>query len=125
MLRVKELLKLKGKEVYSISPNDKVYDALKTMSNKEVGALVVLDGKKLVGVISERDYARKVILRGKNSQDTLVKEIMTKDVVSTNPDQKINKCLSKMTKKHFRHMPVLDDEKVVGVLSIGDIRKYM
>ncbi len=125
MLRVKELLKLKGKEVYSISPNDKVYDALKTMSNKEVGALVVLDGKKLVGVISERDYARKVILRGKNSQDTLVKEIMTKDVVSTNPDQKINKCLSKMTKKHFRHMPVLDNEKVVGVLSIGDIRKYM
>ena len=125
MLRVKELLKLKGKEVYSISPNEKVYEALKTMSNKEVGALVVLDDKKLVGVISERDYARKVILKGKNSQDTLVKEIMTKDVISTNPDQKINKCLSKMTKKHFRHMPVLDDEKVVGVLSIGDIRKYL
>ena len=93
------------------------------MAKKEIGALVVLDGKKLVGIISERDYARKVILKGKKSQYSLVREIMTSDVVCTHPDQKIQKCLSKMTKKHFRHMPVLENDRVVGMISIGDIRK--
>lgn len=125
MLRVKDVLKSKGSEVFSVSPEATMYDALQIMAQKEIGALVVLEGKKLVGIISERDYARKVILQGRKSQDTLVKEIMTTDVVFTDPDQKIKKCLSKMTKNHFRHLPVVENDRVVGVLSIGDIRSKM
>ena len=125
MLRVKDLLKIKGKEIYSISPDDTIYKAIEIMAKKEIGALVVLDDKKLVGIISERDYAHKIILKGKKSCYTLVREIMTTDVICTNPDQKIQKCLSKMTKKHFRHMPVLENDRVVGLISIGDIRQKM
>jgi len=119
---VKELLDSKGHDVYSISPDVIVYDALKLMAEKEIGALVVLEGDKMVGIISERDYARKVILKGKNSQETVVREIMTSEVIHTNPEQKVRKCLSIMTKKHFRHMPVLEEGRVVGILSIGDVK---
>ena len=99
-----------------------VYDALKLMAEKEIGALVVLEGEKMVGIITERDYSRKVILKGKASKETMVREIMTSEVSYTSPDQKVEKCLSLMTKKRFRHMPVLEGGKVVGMLSIGDIR---
>ncbi|MDX1701502.1 MAG: CBS domain-containing protein [Melioribacteraceae bacterium] len=119
---VKDLLDYKGREVYSISPDDTVYDALKAMAEKEIGALVVLKNEKLVGILSERDYARKVILSSKNSMDTKVHEIMTPDVYFVNPKEKLSHCLSIMTKKHFRHLPVVENDKVVGVLSIGDVR---
>ena len=124
-MRVKHLLKDKGKEVYSIEPKATVYDALKLMAKKEVGALVIVEKDKMVGILSERDYARKIILSGKKSRYTLVKDIMTTDVKYVNPDDKLTKCLSIMSKKHFRHLPVLKDEKVVGLLSIGDLRKNL
>ena len=122
-MRVKHLLKSKGKTVYSVSPDATDYDALKLMAKKEVGALVVLEKGKLVGIVSERDYARRIILDAKNAQTTLVKEIMTTDVKYVTPDEKLSKCLSIMAKRRFRHLPVLKDEKVVGMLSIVDLRK--
>ena len=121
-MRVKKLLDFKGHDVYSISPDATVYDALQLMAEKEIGALVVLEDEKMVGIITERDYSRKVILKGMSSKETLVREIMTSEVSYTSPDQKVEKCLSLMTKKKFRHMPVLEGGKVVGMLSIGDIR---
>jgi CBS domain-containing protein len=124
-MRVQELLDLKGNEVYSVSPEATIFDALQLMAEKEIGALVVIEGNKLVGIFSERDYARKVILKGKNSQETLVREVMTTEVISTSPKQKLKKCLSIMMKKHFRHMPVIDDDQVIGVLSIGDVRSKL
>ena len=124
-MRVKQLLKSKDKDVYSIAPDATVYDALKLMAKKEVGALVVLEKDKMVGILSERDYSRKIILSGKKSRYTLVKDIMTTDVKYATPDDKLSKCFSIMTKKHFRHLPVLKDEKVVAVLSIADLRKNL
>ena len=124
-MHVKDLLKLKGNEVYSVAPDATVYDALKIMAEKEVGALIVLEGDKMVGILSERDYARKVILSGKSSQETLVRDIMTPDVKYVGPDDKVTHCLSLMTKKHFRHLPVLEQDKVIGVLSVGDVRSRL
>jgi CBS domain-containing protein len=121
-MQVKDLLNIKGYEVHSVSPDATIYDALKLMSEQEIGAVVVLEDDKMVGIFSERDYGRKVILQGKNSQETLVREVMTPDVIFTSPDQKVQKCLSIMTKKHFRHLPVVDNDRVIGVLSIGDVR---
>ena len=121
-MRVKKLLDKKGHEVYSISPDATVFDALKLMAEKEIGALVVLEDKKMVGILSERDYARKIILKGKASKETAVREIMTSKVISARPDQKVSKCLSLMTKHSFRHLPVLEKEKLVGILSIEDVK---
>ena len=121
-MQVQELLDKKGHEVYSVSPDATVYDALKLMAEKEIGALVVLEDEKMVGILSERDYARKIILKGKSSKETLVREIMTSEVIHARPDQKVQKCLSLMTKHHFRHLPVLEDERLVGILSIGDVK---
>lgn len=119
---VKELLASKGHEVYSISPDETIFEALKLMDEKEIGVLVVLDGEKLVGIISDRDYARKVMHSEKNPQDTLVKEIMTPQVVYTNLNEEEENCLSIMMEKRFRHMPVVDQDRVVGVISIGDVK---
>jgi len=124
-MRVKDLLESKGRDVYSITPDATVYDALKLMAEKEIGAVVVLDGEKMVGILSERDYARKVILSGKSSEETLVRDIMTPDVKYVGPDEKVKHCLSIMTKKHFRHLPVLEQDKVIGVLSIGDVKSRL
>ncbi len=121
-MRVNKLLDKKGHDVYSASPDTTVYDALKTMAEKEIGALVVLEKGKMAGIMSERDYARKVILRGRSSKDTLVSAIMTADVISTSPDTKVKKCLALMIKKKIRHMPVIEDGKLVGVISIDDVR---
>ena len=121
-MRVKKMLDEKGYDVHSTSPDATVYDALKLMAEKEIGALVVLEGEKMVGIITERDYSRKVILKGRASKETRVREIMTSEVSYTSPNQKVEKCLSLMTKKRFRHMPVLEGGKVVGMLSIGDVR---
>ena len=122
-MRVKKLLEAKGSQVYTVSPDATVYDALKLMSEKEIGALVVVENGKMLGIFSERDYARKVILKGKNSQETLVKEIMTTNVVHASPKQKIRKCLSLMTKNHFRHLPIMEDDQLVGIISIEDVRR--
>jgi len=122
-MRVKKLLKAKGSQVYTVSPDATVYDALAVMAEKEIGALVVVENDKMVGIFSERDYARKVILKGKNSQETRVKEIMTTNVMHATPDQKIGKCLSMMTSNHFRHLPILEGERLVGIISIEDVRR--
>ena len=121
-MQVKELLDKKGHDVYSISPDATVYDALKLMAEKEIGALVVLEDEKMVGIISERDYARKIILKGKASKDTAVREIMTSEVIHTSLDEKVQKCLSLMTKHRFRHIPVLEEGRLVGILSIEDVK---
>ncbi len=122
-MRVKKLLDLKGHEVYSVTPDTSVYNALKLMAEKEIGALVVVDKEKMVGIVSERDYARKIILKGKSSKETAVREIMTAEVIHTSPEKKVRKCLSLLTKHHFRHLPVLEDGRLVGILSIEDIKR--
>ncbi len=123
MATVKDLLETKGRLVYSISADAKVYEALKLLAEKGIGVLVVIENKKLVGIISERDYARKVILRGKILEDTLVNEIMTKDVISLNPDDDVENVMATMTDRGIRHMPVLEEDRIVGIISIGDVVK--
>lgn len=121
-MKVKELLDKIGHDVYSVSPDTTVFEALKLMAEKEIGAVVVLEGKKIVGIMSERDYARKVILQGKASKETSVKEIMSSGVVHTNPEVNVEKCLSLMMKHKFRYLPVMEQDHLVGILSIEDVR---
>jgi CBS domain-containing protein len=123
MKTVKEILEAKSHKLLSISPQASVLDALKLMADRDVGALVVLDGDGLAGIFSERDYARKVILHGKSSKATPVSEIMTHKVVCVRPDQSVEECMALMTDKRIRHLPVLEDRKVIGVISIGDVVK--
>jgi CBS domain-containing protein len=117
------LLKSKGHEIWSVHPDASVYDALVMMADKEAGALLVMENDELVGVISERDYARKIILKGKASKDTLVREIMTANVICVNIRTPVNECMAIMTEKRIRHLPVFDGEQLVGVISIGDVVK--
>lgn len=123
MKTVQQVLEGKAHKLLSIAPDATVYDALKTMADKDVGALVVLDGERLAGIFSERDYARKIILFGKSSKDTLVREIMTQKVLCVRPEQTVDQCMALMTDKRVRHLPVLDHKKVIGVISIGDVVK--
>lgn len=123
MKPVRELLRIKGQETWSVTPDTPVYDALKLMAEKNVGALLVLDGDKLAGILSERDYARKVILKGKASKNTPAREIMSENVVCVTPKQSVAECMALMTDKHIRHLPVIEDDKLVGVISIGDVVK--
>lgn len=123
MKTVKQLLQAKGREIHSIGPDARVFDALKLMAEKDVGALVVLEGAKLVGIISERDYARKVILHGRSSQDIAVREIMTGKVITIHPAQTVEECMALMTGKRIRHLPVIEGDQLIGVLSIGDLVK--
>jgi len=123
MKTIKDVLRDKGQAVWSIDLNASVLDALKLMAAKEIGALMVVDGGQLVGVVSERDYARKVVLHGKSSKDTPVREIMTQKVLYVRPEQTVEECMALMTDKHVRHMPVIDGERMIGVVSIGDIVK--
>ena len=120
---VGEILGAKGTDVWSVTPQHTVFAALVLMAEKEVGALLVLDGESLVGVFSERDYARKVILEDKSSKDTSVSEVMSAPVFSVGPDQSIEDCMSLMTEKRARHLPVLEDGKLIGLISIGDVVK--
>jgi len=120
---VAEILKAKGRDVWTVSSDSTVYDALQEMADKNVGALLVVEDDKLVGVFSERDYARKVILHGKASKDTLVKEIMSTEMFWVRPDQTVAVCMELMTNKRIRHLPVLDEDRLVGVISIGDVVK--
>jgi CBS domain-containing protein len=123
MTSVAHLLHAKGHAVWSIPPDASVYEAIKLMADKGVGALLIMEGQRLVGIVSERDYARKVILQGKSSWDTPVSEIMTDKVFYVRPDQTVEDCMALMTAQRIRHLPVLDDERVIGVVSIGDLVK--
>ena len=123
MKTVKQILDAKGHDVWSINPDTSVFDAIKMMAEKEIGVLLVTDGGKPVGMISERDYARKVIIKGRSSQETLTKDIMTTAVIYTHPDQSIEECMSLMTEKCIRHLPVIDGEQLLGMISIGDLVK--
>jgi CBS domain-containing protein len=123
MITAQSILELKGNDVWTISPEDSVYDALRLMSRVDVGALLVMEGDNLVGMLSERDYARKVILFGKTSKETKVKEIMTEKVITIHPMQISEECMEIMTKNHIRHLPVVVDGQVLGVISIGDVVK--
>ena len=123
MRTVKDILRVKGSKVYSISPDATVYEALKQMAEKNVGAMLVFVGDDLVGLISERDYSRKTILKGRFSKQTAVREIMTTEMVTVHPDDDIEACMELFTDKHVRHLPVVEEGKVVGLVSIGDIVK--
>jgi CBS domain-containing protein len=120
---VRDTLRSKGPEVWSMAPDATVYDALKLMADKNIGAVLVMDANRIVGILSERDYARKVILHGKSSKDTPIREIMTQRVVYVRPEQTAEECMALMTDKRVRHLPVLEDDQVVGVISIGDVVK--
>jgi CBS domain-containing protein len=123
MRTVKQLLEDKGHDVWSVSPDSSVLDAIKEMADKQVGALLVLDHGKPVGIVSERDYARKVILQGRSSQETPVKEIMTTRVVCARPDLNFEECMAIMTDRRIRHLPVMEGDRVLGMISIGDLVK--
>jgi CBS domain-containing protein len=123
MDRVWQLLEKKGREVWSISPNDTVYQALEFLASKDVGAVIVLDRGKVAGIFSERDYARRVVLQGKKSTDTPVREVMSTDVLYVSPSFSVEECMAVMTENHIRHLPVLDGDQLVGVISIGDLVK--
>jgi CBS domain-containing protein len=123
MKTVRDILEIKGHDVWRVPFEATVLDALQLMAEKEVGALVVADGAQPVGIISERDYARKVILLGRASPTTLVKEIMTSHVVYTHPNQPIEECMAIMTEKRIRHLPVMEAGKLIGIISIGDLVK--
>lgn len=120
---IQSILNRKGSEIWSLSPQATVYDAIALMAEKGVGALLVTSGGRLAGIISERDYARKVILKGKSSRDTPVEEIMTRDVVTVTPRQTVDECMRIMTNSRIRHLPVLDGDRVAGMISIGDLVK--
>jgi CBS domain-containing protein len=120
---VRHLLQEKGQQFHAIAPEAMVYEALKLMSEKEIGALLVLERGRLVGIISERDYARKVILKGKSSLDTPVREVMTGKVVFVRPENTLEECMALMTDKRVRHLPVLEGDQILGVISIGDLVK--
>jgi CBS domain-containing protein len=121
MNTVKDLLDDKGYQLFSLSPDDTVYDAISLMAERSVGALLVLEGRKLVGILSERDYARKVILQGRRSQDTPVSDIMTTEVVCVSRDRTVEQCMALMTDKRIRHLPVVEGGEVLGIISIGDV----
>jgi len=122
---VKDLLKTKNKKVHTIEPGSTVFNAIAQMAAKQIGSLVVIEGDKVVGIITERDYARKVILQNKSSKNTLVREIMTKRVIYVQPEHKMEECMAIMTDKRIRHLPVLEENRLIGMISIGDVVKEL
>ena len=122
-MKVKDILKRKGDAILSVAPDTVIFDALRLMSEKNVGALLVMENEKLVGIFSERDYARKIILEGRTSLDTQVSEIMTPDVITVSPEEFIEQCMQLMSEKRIRHLPVMQSNSVIGVISIGDVVK--
>lgn len=126
MIRVRDLLLIKGRDVWSIGPSHSVYQAIEMMALKGVGALTVVgDNGALKGIISERDYARKVILKNRSSQDTRVEEIMTSDVVVVSEDASLGECMGLMTQRKIRHLPVVDENRLAGIISVGDVVKQI
>jgi CBS domain-containing protein len=123
MRTVKDILRTKGRDIWSVSPDDTVYDALTFMAEKNIGAVLVMEDERLEGILSERDYARKVDLLGKRAAETPVKAIMTERVVCVNLTETVEECMALMTDKRVRHLPVVEDNRVIGVVSIGDVVK--
>jgi len=123
MKTVRDILRTKGHEVWSVRPDATLFEALEKMAEKNVGALLVMEGEEVVGIVSERDYARKIILKGKSSKETRVTEIMTKDTLYVDPDYRVEECMALMTDEHVRHLPVIEEDRVIGIISIGDVVK--
>jgi len=123
MQTVRDILKKKEPGTHGVSPQTSVYDALKLMAEKNIGAVLVLEGGRPVGILSERDYARQVVLKGKASKDTPVREIMTSRVVFVRPEQSVEECMALMTDKRIRHLPVLEEGALIGLVSVGDVVK--
>jgi CBS domain-containing protein len=123
MATIRQILETKGYEVLTIEPGASVYSAIETMAENGIGALMVMDGSRPVGLVSERDYARKVVLKGRSSKDTEVREIMTSHVCCVRPGQTVEECMALMTEKRVRHLPVTKDDRLVGIVSIGDLVK--
>ncbi len=121
MKLIKHLLDRKGRDIISIKPEDSVLDAIRLMAEKGIGSLVVMEDQELLGIMSERDYARKVIIKGRSSESTAVSEIMTANVFTTSSSETVNDCMSVMTEKKIRHLPVVEDNAVIGMISIGDL----
>ena len=127
MTRVKDFIKLnENRQIWTISNDQSVMQALILMSEKNIGAIIIVDSNDFpIGIFSERDYARKVILKGKSSKDTLLDEVMTKELITITKDHKIDQCMEIMTEKKIRHLPVLENKKIIGIISIGDVLKIM
>ena len=123
MRTVRQLLETKSSEIHSISPDAPVIDAIRLMAERRIGALLVMEGPRLVGMLSERDYARKIVLQGRSSKDTPVRDIMTGDVVSVSPQHNTDQCMQLVTDSRIRHLPVLENGQVIGLISIGDLVK--
>ncbi len=121
MKLVKHLLDRKGRYIISVRPDESVLNAIKLMADKAIGSLVVMQDEEMLGIMSERDYARKVIIKGRSSETTHVAEIMTSDVYTTSSSQSVKDCMSLMTEKRIRHLPVVEDNRVIGMISIGDL----
>ena len=124
-MTIRHLLEGKGSNVWTIGPDATVLDAVAKMADKDVGSLVVMDGEKLIGIITERHYSRNVVLKGKTSPTTLVREIMETNVIYVRPEQSVELCMALMIDKRVRHLPVVEDTKVIGIVSIGDLLNYI
>ena len=122
-MTVRHLLEQQGRKLWTIDPEATVLDAVAKMAEKDIGSLVVMDGEELIGIITERHYSRNVILKGKTSPTTLVRDIMESNVIHVRPEQSVELCMALMTEKRVRHLPVLEDKKVIGIISIGDLLK--
>jgi CBS domain-containing protein len=124
-MTIKHILEQKGRNVWTIGPDATVLEAVAKMAEKNIGSLLVMDDEKLIGIITERDYARNVILKGKTSPTTLVSDIMQRNVIHVRPEQSVELCMALMTEKRVRHLPVLEGTKVIGIVSIGDLLKFI
>lgn len=125
MITVRDLLKQKGDQVFSISPDSTVFQALQIMAEKDIGALLVMESDQVLGIFSERDYARKIVLKGRTSKESTVGEMMADKVFFIKPDKTINDCMAVMTEKKIRHLPVLEDHRLIGLISIGDVVNHV
>ncbi len=125
MAKVNDIIQAKGNQIYSISPDSTVYSALEQLFEKNISALLVMEGEELAGIFTERDYARKVVLKGKSSKETLIKEIMTQNLITVTQENTIEDAMKIMTDNHIRHLPVKSVDKLIGIISIGDVVKHL